>query len=579
MVVGENTNNGVKKVYLLVSHLKKMIPILLTWIYILFLAIPYGVFTITFLKNLLKLESNAGPASPVLITLLGLVAINTLTCYLSLFLKIGLLANALVLVVGLLLLARYWNAVKQVGKDFTDWIRTLHRVSLALLIALGLLAWTSSVGEPNHYDDGLYYLPYINWVSQYPVVPGLGNLHGRLAFNSNWHLLNALFSFNFIKGVYFHQLNCLLFALMSLYIIESIDAVVRHRFGPSDLLKSSWIVFTYPLIVNIASPAPDVPVTYLSWIVLFLFFNLLQLKENSDKSLFLPFIFVFSAYLITLKLSSVIVGLVPLFLFTRMFVRGNAAAAVKSALVMGIILLPWLIRNVYLSGYVVYPFAALDILKVAWKMPYESVQAEADWVAAFAKAIPVEAANHTPLSGWIGPWWESLVTSEKMIVLVSGTGLLVLIVLAAFGQKLPRRSLPLLWILAAGLLFWFVKAPALRFGYGFIFFTFGTVIAFLIVCLQPRFRYATLVFLIIICLPAQWPAFKGFGAIKGQVFTFRPYPDVAVQSTRSTCSGLELFYPASGNQCFGAPLPCTPYYRTNLKLRTGSLADGFEMCR
>ncbi len=36
MVVGENTNNGVKKVYLLVSHLKKMIPILLTWIYILF---------------------------------------------------------------------------------------------------------------------------------------------------------------------------------------------------------------------------------------------------------------------------------------------------------------------------------------------------------------------------------------------------------------------------------------------------------------------------------------------------------------------------------------------------------------
>src|ERR1022692_4150989 len=43
------------------------------------------------------------------------------------------------------------------------------------------------------YDDGLYYLQTIKWIQEFPIVVGLGNLHGRLAYNSQDFIILAAF--------------------------------------------------------------------------------------------------------------------------------------------------------------------------------------------------------------------------------------------------------------------------------------------------------------------------------------------------------------------------------------------------
>jgi hypothetical protein len=49
---------------------------------------------------------------------------------------------------------------------------------------------------------------------------------------------------------------------------------------------------------------------------------------------------------------------------------------------------------------------------------------------------------------------------------------------------------------------------------------------------------------------------------------------------RHTVSGLAVYVPVQGNQCWDAPLPCTPYFDETLRLRNesslrwGFLADG-----
>ena len=44
-------------------------------------------------------------------------------------------------------------------------------------------------------DTGNYHLPAALWARAYPVVPGLANLHGRLGFNSSFHLFAASFAY------------------------------------------------------------------------------------------------------------------------------------------------------------------------------------------------------------------------------------------------------------------------------------------------------------------------------------------------------------------------------------------------
>jgi len=58
---------------------------------------------------------------------------------------------------------------------------------------------------------------------------------------------------------------------------------------------------------------------------------------------------------------------------------------------------------------------------------------------------------------------------------------------------------------------------------------------------------------------------------------FYPIPQVQVH-TFKTNSGLTLFVPNNGDQCWDAPLPCTPYPNSNLRLRTdGNIAAGVAM--
>ncbi|MCW8140390.1 MAG: hypothetical protein KIT58_15940, partial [Planctomycetota bacterium] len=62
--------------------------------------------------------------------------------------------------------------------------------ALSFLLALVLALRALSVAAI--YDTGLYHLSSVRWLMEAPIVPGLGNLHGRLAFNNSSFLWNAL---------------------------------------------------------------------------------------------------------------------------------------------------------------------------------------------------------------------------------------------------------------------------------------------------------------------------------------------------------------------------------------------------
>jgi len=42
------------------------------------------------------------------------------------------------------------------------------------------------MGLSNNFDSGLYHFGSIRWLNEYPIVPGLANVHWRLAMNQSY---------------------------------------------------------------------------------------------------------------------------------------------------------------------------------------------------------------------------------------------------------------------------------------------------------------------------------------------------------------------------------------------------------
>ena len=72
------------------------------------------------------------------------------------------------------------------------------------MLTIGL-AYACSA-EVRLHDTGLYHAQNIKWIQEYAVVPGLGNVHGRFAFNSMFFPVSALFSIMIGETASHHQM-------------------------------------------------------------------------------------------------------------------------------------------------------------------------------------------------------------------------------------------------------------------------------------------------------------------------------------------------------------------------------------
>src|SRR5215510_140265 len=84
---------------------------------------------------------------------------------------------------------------------FLNWNDLWHTLTTRLpqkcaccfvLLLLALWLANPAIGPATNYDSGLYHFTSMRWAASYPIVPGLGNLHYRIAFNSSYFLYVAM---------------------------------------------------------------------------------------------------------------------------------------------------------------------------------------------------------------------------------------------------------------------------------------------------------------------------------------------------------------------------------------------------
>ena len=462
---------------------------------------------------------------------------------------------------------------------------------LAALAVAAATPWLAIVlsGEITNYDTGLYHLQSVMWISSHPIVPGLGNLHDRLALNSAFHLYAALLdalpwgvpSFRLANGLPWLVLLAQLVRLAS----------VPTRSGWDRARRLFVLLLLVPILRQPATSlfdglSPDFAVFAVQVPMAIALFSVLAKSRRSGCSFDLLSVVVLAAFSITLKLNAVAVstvaaaicGYAELSKSSPFGWRDARNAAVAGAAVSIALIVPWIARAIILSGYPLYPAAVLA-MPVEWRIPRPLVLDMGQWITSWARTPQAHWSDVLGNAAWILPWVAR--NSSELRLPVAGTALGALLAVGASHRGQFPDGRPILYLAPwlAGLALWFSTAPDPRFALGPIWITYAAVLSFgwhaasrhPSMAIAARLAVPVGLVLVAVALPLRTMARRLL------IPAAAPIP-VIETSTYTTASGLRVLSTVHSDTCWGAPLPCTPYPRPSLRSRRpGDLASGFVL--
>ena len=527
---------------------------------------------------------------------LGLCLTVALAQVWHLFLPIDAIFAATLVALGVLGLVRA-HAVR----DARDAVRENPWGAAAFLLA-GVWLLLMAVRPLEIYDAGLYHVQSIAWDAAYPVVAGLGNLYGRLAFYSGFFVLQAVFGQGPLRDDAYHVVAGL---IAFVFLAQVGGAIVRlvnaHRTSgrgrQSDYLLALMALPTLSTIGSdgLATTSPDLPVFIVGTLIVYYLVGWQEQAPTEFQLSPLVCAVALCGLLISIKLSGLAFGLACLTMVVAFATlarfggarpgrRGQSAEATletRGSVALGAVLalvlaLGAIVHSIVLSGYPLYP-STLFGLPVDWRVPAAHAQFDAAGIVLYGRQPGTLAAAQLDGLTWV-PYWLAANAADLVPPLL---GALVGLVALFYALTRHIAIAPVLWLLApiyAAIGVWLVTAPAYRFAGALIWLAGAVPLARLLACDASRLgRVLAAVFVLLSVLPPEsGPVSIVFRA---PVVLLRrgtsPLPEVAL-GTFVTDSGLALNVPVDTELTWAAPLPATPQPDRYVYARCpGTLACGF----
>ena len=147
--------------------------------------------------------------------IIGFVSVSFFIELLNFILPINWLVSLLFGCIGLLGAGSVINNKEKVKSFFKK-----HQ-KITFILFLILSYWALRVIKiSTNYDTAAYHLQVIRWLNEYPIIPGVGNIHSHLAYNQSYFGFLSLLQFfpYFPKG--FEVGALIIFMLMLFFLME-----------------------------------------------------------------------------------------------------------------------------------------------------------------------------------------------------------------------------------------------------------------------------------------------------------------------------------------------------------------------
>lgn len=545
-----------------------MLSVLVSWITIFGISIILGYGFIYFIYK----SSRSWLEQIDIYTVSGLMILNVYAEIFSLLYKVGAKACLGLAVLGIALLLYYYVAKRvEFRKKIKENKISVYQFLIATIIVIAVMTWT--VGYPQHYDTSLYHYQAIKWIEEYGVVPGLGNLHNRFAYNSAFMALQALFSFEWLVGQSLHTVNGFVCCFFMIYaVISNRIWKLGEKIEVSDLLKVATVIYICYYKNLISSPSSD---TLTLLLILYICTKWSEFIERDIKEMEpYGFLCILSAYAISLKLSAAACMVLVLWPAMQMIKRKKYKMIIKHLALGIIVLAPWLVRNVVISGYLLYPYPQLDIFDVDWKMPASVLTHDSREVIVWGRNVFNVEDYAMPIWKWFSEWFMNNSPVLISIGLIAEGLVLISLIKKLITKKMDLRLDMIAIYSFVSLVFWISSAPLMRYGMVYLMIPICLCISR---CLNgKRALYEILLMLIIPTVASFLGNICNIGEkpyIWQEDYVWKLTEKVELEN------GISVWFPAEGDQCSADVFPCVPYRNMveRLELRGQGFENGFRI--
>lgn len=577
-----------------------MFAILTSWIIITFVFFTFGNMLMSIYASVIKQKVQHSFIDTFMLGLCMTAAVVSIA-------SILVPANTTLMIVLVAISSIYWLFRRSEFYDIIILYKTklasISKLKLGIVSVAMLAIAIHATGGPIWVDSSFYHFQNIMWNELYHVVPGLANLEPRTGFNNNYFLLCSTFGLKPLFGQYIFGVHTLCLA----YVV----GWTTYR----SLTSTNWAKIIIPPLLclgfvmgyqyHISSPSTDtLPNLLILYLVIKILFDKDAIKENPLIYMAVP------AFCITLKLSAFIVCLFGVYVLWLAAKKKEDKLQLLLITIVLLIVVPWCVRTVILSGYLIFPYPGIDIFNFDWKIPAEYAQEQKDVIHAFARAdkMTMDEALSLSTSEWIKEWWHSGMFYytpyvNRFFFILSLIAIPLTSILFFWQRKWDEYlELFIAWcIMFVGCVFWFFSAPDFRFGYGFILslslIPFYIMLDLIATKLKNKVENLDKIQLILtifvvslIALQAfRWSYYKRFPEqAYYQTLLYKPVPleytrslkekhfDMKIEFEQHQINGVMIYRPNIESHCYECQLPCSCDYTGGIEMRGATLQEGFR---
>lgn len=500
----------------------------------------------------------------------GIMVVNVYAEIVSLFFRVGKGAIiGLVFLVVLMLIIMF----KQ-GIILPLSIRLKWEQGIVLFFSIVITAfWTLS--KINYYDTYLYHAQAIHWIEEYGVVKGLGNLHNRLAYDSAFMCYQALFSFKWLLGQSLHAANGFICVLFLTYAILTNGILHKKKLDLSDLFKCGMVYYIVQHRTEISSANTDMLPMLLA---VYIFTKWAEFEEGQVEVIEpWAFLCIFSVYGATVKLSVAALVIFTIYPLALIIKNKKWFMMIRNLIGGFLVALPFLVRNVIISGYLLYPYPQIDLFSVDWKMLESVATFDKREIIVWGRAVKDVKRYQETILEWLPEWYIKQTQTGKILFIVGSISTLCCIIyLFELVRKKKTKKLILVLTCLASLCMWFFTAPLMRYGQVYLVLPICITMYWIKEHEKCIIGLNVLVSTILILLFSEY-------VIKWKEYTTLPlllqqdYEDKEVK--KLNFENITVYVPVEGDQSGYHPFPSTPYEKQleMIELRGDSLQEGFKV--
>lgn len=449
-----------------------MVVVLLSYVYIFLMCLIAGVAIRKALSRFIPVPNEERIGITGIVTT-GLVTLTVYAECFSIFYKVGAVCHALMLIILTIGAYKYRKEVSVLITGVRKRFRSKEGVVCLIIVLIS--AFYASRGN-FHRDTGIYHAQAIRIIEEYGIIKGLGNFQLHFAYNSSYLALCALFTLSFVLPFALHTMTGFIMALFTCYAACGLMKWTSRVSHTADMARLAIIIYGITVLEYLQSPATDYGAMYMVLYIMCAWIT--QAVEKKDDSEDIPvygYLAVLSIFTVSMKLSAAALVVLAVLPFILLVKKKMAKETVSFILIGFLSFLPYLVRNVIISGWILYPAEAIDLFNVVWKVPAEYMKFDANqikvWGRELQDTMSVEEGITVGISDWLSIWWEKKRFYEKLLLAfqVAGAGAVFLNLIIRKVRKKIRADVAMFYIAVfINIAMWFFTAPFIRYGLAFL---------------------------------------------------------------------------------------------------------------